>query len=86
MPADQASVVATRYIDIDTLTLVIEMSILGVLKEHEAHGSELKKRMAELAGGSGGVSFGSLSPALTGSSWPAPSARLITPGPGSSAR
>jgi DNA-binding PadR family transcriptional regulator len=43
---------------------VIEMAILGVLKEHEAHGYELKKRMAELAGGSGGVSFGSLYPAL----------------------
>jgi len=40
------------------------MAILGVLKEHEAHGYELKKRMAELAGGSGGVSFGSLYPAL----------------------
>jgi DNA-binding PadR family transcriptional regulator len=40
---------------------VIEMAILGVLKEHEAHGYELKKRMAELAGG---VSFGSLYPAL----------------------
>jgi DNA-binding PadR family transcriptional regulator len=43
---------------------VIEMAILGVLKEHEAHGYELKKQMAELAGGSGGVSFGSLYPAL----------------------
>jgi DNA-binding PadR family transcriptional regulator len=43
---------------------VIEIAILGVLKEHEAHGYELKKRMAELAGGSGGVSFGSLYPAL----------------------
>jgi hypothetical protein len=66
-------IVAARYIDIDTLTLVIEMAILGVLKEHEAHGF-LKKRMAELAGGSGGVSFGSLYPRSTGSSWPAPSA------------
>jgi DNA-binding PadR family transcriptional regulator len=26
----------------DTLALVIEMAILGVLKEHEAHGYELK--------------------------------------------
>jgi DNA-binding PadR family transcriptional regulator len=43
---------------------VIEMAILGVLKEHEAHGYELKKQMAELAGGSGGVSFGTLYPAL----------------------
>jgi DNA-binding PadR family transcriptional regulator len=38
--------------------------VIGVLKEHVAHGYELKKRMAELAGGSGGVSFGSLYPAL----------------------
>ena len=38
------------------------MAVLGVLKEHEAHGSELKKPMAELLG-SGGVSFGSLSSA-----------------------
>jgi DNA-binding PadR family transcriptional regulator len=43
---------------------VIEIAILGVLKEHDAHGYELKKRMAELAGESGGVSFGSLYPAL----------------------
>jgi DNA-binding PadR family transcriptional regulator len=48
----------------DTLAFVIEMAILGVLKEYEAHGYELKKRIAELAGGSGGVSFGSLYPAL----------------------
>jgi hypothetical protein len=61
------------------------MAVLGVLKEHEAQGSELKKPMAELRGGSGGISFGS-SPALTGSSWPTPSAQLITPGSGSSAR
>ena len=40
------------------------MAILGVLKEHEAHGYELKRQMAEVAGGSGGVSFGSLYPAL----------------------
>ena len=62
------------------------MAILGVLKEHEAHGYELKKQMAELAGGSGGVSFGSRYPKLNGSRWPAPSARLITPGPDPSAR
>jgi DNA-binding PadR family transcriptional regulator len=29
----------------DTLALVIEMAILGVLKEHEAHGYEQKKRI-----------------------------------------
>jgi hypothetical protein len=42
---------------------VFKIAVLGVLKEHEAHGSELKKPMAELPGGSGGVSFGSLSSA-----------------------
>jgi hypothetical protein len=42
---------------------VFKMAVLGVLKEHEAHDSELKKPMAELPGGSGGVSFGSLSSA-----------------------
>ena len=56
--------VAARYIEPILLPFVIEIAILGVLKEHEAHGYELKKRMAELAGGSGGVSFGSLYPAL----------------------
>lgn len=40
------------------------MAILGILDEHEVHGYELKKQMAELAGGQGGVSFGSLYPAL----------------------
>ena len=36
------------------------MGVLVFLKEHEAHGSELKKPMT-VPGGSGGVSFGSLS-------------------------
>src|SRR4051794_27710959 len=40
------------------------MAILGILHEQEVHGYELKKQMAELAGGQGGVSFGSLYPAL----------------------
>jgi DNA-binding PadR family transcriptional regulator len=31
---------------------VIELAILGVLKGHEAYSYELKKRMAQLAGGS----------------------------------
>src|SRR5215204_2095991 len=57
--------VAARYIEPILLPFVIEIAILGILKEHEAHGYELKKRMAELAGGSGGVSFGSLYPALS---------------------
>ncbi|MBI2705917.1 MAG: helix-turn-helix transcriptional regulator [Actinobacteria bacterium] len=36
------------------------MAILGILDEHQVHGYELKKRMSEL----GGVSYGSLYPAL----------------------
>src|SRR3954464_12095770 len=40
------------------------MAILGILHEQEVHGYELKKQMSELAGGQGGVSFGSLYPAL----------------------
>jgi hypothetical protein len=39
------------------------MGVLGFLKEHEAHGSELKRSMAELPGGRGGIAFGSLSSA-----------------------
>jgi DNA-binding PadR family transcriptional regulator len=41
---------------------VLELAILGLLKEQELHGYELKKRVAETVGS--GVSFGSLYPAL----------------------
>lgn len=40
------------------------MAILGILDDHQVHGYELNKQMAELSGGQGGVSFGSLYPAL----------------------
>jgi len=41
---------------------VIELAILGVLREQELHGYELKKRIAEVAGSR--ASFGSLYPGL----------------------
>jgi DNA-binding PadR family transcriptional regulator len=44
---------------------MIELAILGLLKEQDLHGYELRKRLAELPGArSGVVSFGSLYPAL----------------------
>lgn len=43
---------------------MLELAILGLLKEQELHGYELKKRLSELLGLTSGVSFGSLYPAL----------------------
>jgi DNA-binding PadR family transcriptional regulator len=43
---------------------VLELAILGVLKEQELHGYELKKRLADTLGPLSSVSFGSLYPAL----------------------
>jgi DNA-binding PadR family transcriptional regulator len=43
---------------------MLEMAILGLLKEQELHGYELKKRLVEMLGFASGVSFGSLYPAL----------------------
>jgi len=43
---------------------VLELAILGVLKEQPLHGYELKKRLAEALGPLSSVSFGSLYPAL----------------------
>jgi DNA-binding PadR family transcriptional regulator len=44
---------------------VIELAILGLLSEQELHGYELRKRVAAVLGpGRGGLSFGSLYPAL----------------------
>jgi DNA-binding PadR family transcriptional regulator len=43
---------------------VLELAILGLLKEQELHGYELKKRLADTLGPGSGVSFGSLYPAL----------------------
>jgi DNA-binding PadR family transcriptional regulator len=43
---------------------VLELAILGLLKEQELHGYELKKRLVDTLGLASGVSFGSLYPAL----------------------
>jgi DNA-binding PadR family transcriptional regulator len=43
---------------------MLELAILGLLKEQELHGYELKKRLADTLGVGSGVSFGSLYPAL----------------------
>ena len=43
---------------------MLELAILGVLKEQELHGYELKKRLTEALGAFSSVSFGSLYPAL----------------------
>ena len=43
---------------------MIDLAVLGLLKEQELHGYELKKRLRELLGPLSSVSFGSLYPAL----------------------
>ena len=43
---------------------MLELAILGVLKEQELHGYELKKRLTDTLGAFSSVSFGSLYPAL----------------------
>ena len=43
---------------------MLELAILGLLKEQELHGYELKKRLSDTLGFGSGVSFGSLYPAL----------------------
>ncbi len=43
---------------------MIELPILGLLKESPLHGYELKKRLGETLGFLWGVSYGSLYPAL----------------------
>lgn len=43
---------------------MLEMAILGLLKEQELHGYELKRRLSDSLGVVSGVSFGSLYPAL----------------------
>jgi len=43
---------------------VLELAILGLLKEQNLHGYELKKRLTEALGAFSSVSFGSLYPAL----------------------
>jgi DNA-binding PadR family transcriptional regulator len=43
---------------------MLELAILGLLKEQDLHGYELKKRLVDTLGFGSGVSFGSLYPAL----------------------
>lgn len=43
---------------------MLELAILGLLREQELHGYELKKRIADLGGNRLAISFGSLYPAL----------------------
>ncbi len=43
---------------------MLELAILGLLKEQQMHGYELKKRLTEALGPFSSVSFGSLYPAL----------------------
>jgi DNA-binding PadR family transcriptional regulator len=63
--------ISTRYIGTaipnrrsDDAT-VLELAILGLLKEQDLHGYELKKRLTEALGPLSSVSFGSLYPALS---------------------
>ena len=44
---------------------MIELAVLGLLKEQDLHGYELKKRVGALLGRRSSVSFGSLYPALS---------------------
>ena len=43
---------------------MLELAILGLLKEQPLHGYELKKRVGETLGTLWGISYGSLYPAL----------------------
>ncbi len=43
---------------------MLELAVLGLLKEQQLHGYELKKRLTEALGAFSSVSFGSLYPAL----------------------
>jgi len=55
------------YLDISVRYIgahLLELAILGLLKEQELHGYELKKRLGEALGPLSSVSFGSLYPAL----------------------
>ena len=43
---------------------MLELAVLGLLKEQDLHGYELKKRLSDMLGPLSSVSFGSLYPAL----------------------
>jgi DNA-binding PadR family transcriptional regulator len=44
--------------------MMLDLAILGLLRERDRHGYELRKQLAELLGARGAMSFGSLYPAL----------------------
>jgi DNA-binding PadR family transcriptional regulator len=48
----------------DILDRVIELAVLGVLQDQDLHGYELRKRLTQLVGVRGAISFGSLYPAI----------------------
>jgi DNA-binding PadR family transcriptional regulator len=58
--------ISERYIEAHDRTYgtVLELAILGLLKEQPLHGYELKKRLGETLGSLWGISYGSLYPAL----------------------
>src|SRR5688572_1117109 len=47
-----------------TANAVLELAILGLLKEQDLHGYELRRRLGELLGPIGRLSFGTLYPTL----------------------
>lgn len=48
-----------------TASSALELAILGLLKEQDLHGYELRRRLGELLGPIGRLSFGTLYPALS---------------------
>lgn len=56
--------VLVYYADVTDRAAELELAILGLLKQQELHGYELKKRLVEVLGVTSAVSFGSLYPAL----------------------
>src|SRR5260370_36006275 len=57
--------ISSRYIDcLCREFVVLELAVLGLLKDQPLHGYELKKRLSETLGFLWGVSYGSLYPAL----------------------
>ena len=47
------------------MSAMLEIAVLGLLKEQDMHGYELRKRLADVYGFPSAVSFGSLYPALS---------------------
>jgi len=60
---------------------VLELAVLGLLKDQPLHGYELKKRLGETLGFLWGVSYGSLYPALRRLERAGAIASVPTPGP-----